>query len=186
VRKVYMCYTVIRYTMVEEDQDWEKFERRMEELSRKLERLSEVIEESLAKSLSRAVKKTARMSIITPGTTVEMRAGPEGVVIRRPIPIRGLDRRLYERIRDLAAETGRTVGQVMNEAMRFYLIHVDLVELERERERILERLREISVPGTLEDEEVREILKKEYLEMLSEVKRRISELKSKKSDQEGE
>ncbi len=164
--------------MVEEDRDWEEFERRMEELSRKLERLSEVIEESLAKSLSRAVRKTARMSITTPGATVGMRAGPEGVV-RRPIPIRGLDRRLYERIRDLAAEEGRTVGQVMNEAMRFYLNHFDLVELERERERILERLREISVPGTLEDEEVREILKKEYLEMLSEVKGRIAELKSK-------
>ncbi len=169
--------------MVEEDRDWEEFERRMEELSRKLERLSEVIEESLAKSLSRAVRKTARMSIITPGATVEMRAGPDEVVIKRPIPIRGLDRRLYERIRDLAVETSRTVGQVMNEAMKFYLTHMDLVELERERERILERLKEISVPGILEDEEVREILKKEYLEMLREVKERIAELKFKQRGQ---
>ncbi len=164
--------------MVGSEADWEEFERRMEELSKKLERLSEVIEESLTRSLSRAAKKAARMSIITPGTTVEVRTGPEEVVMRRPIPIRGLDRRLYERIRDLAAETGRTVGQVMNEAMRFYLSRVDLAELEAERERVLERLRVVGAPGAVEDEEVREILKREYLEILEEIKERMSRLRS--------
>jgi len=40
---------------------------------------------------------------------------------RRIVSIRGVDRRLYEEIAVLARETGRTIGEVLNEAMRMFL-----------------------------------------------------------------
>lgn len=45
--------------------------------------------------------------------------GPEGE--KKTVTIRGIDKELYERILVLARETGKTVGEIINEAMRLLL-----------------------------------------------------------------
>ena len=40
--------------------------------------------------------------------------------------IRGIDQTLYSRITAIAKEMGKTVGEIMNEAMRFYLVMCEM------------------------------------------------------------
>ena len=40
---------------------------------------------------------------------------------KKVVSIRGVDKKLYEEIATLARETGRTVGEVINEAMKLFL-----------------------------------------------------------------
>ncbi|HDM92234.1 MAG TPA: hypothetical protein ENG69_02430 [Candidatus Korarchaeota archaeon] len=170
------------------EEDWEEeLERRLEELEEKIERMTELLSERLTKSIEKMASKAARIAVETPKAGIMIKAAPGEVIVHRPIPIRRLDRRLYERIRDLARERGVTVGEVMNEAMRFYLLHHDLAELEEERKRILQKLEEVGIPGAIEDPEIRDLLRKEYVSMLEEVKKRIAELRAKlKEEEEGE
>jgi len=39
----------------------------------------------------------------------------------RPITVRGIDRELYNKLKSIANELGKTVGEVFNEAMKFFL-----------------------------------------------------------------
>jgi len=167
------------------EEDWEEeLERRLEELEEKIERMTELLSERLTKSIEKMASKAARIAVETPKAGIMIKAAPGEVIVHRPIPIRRLDRRLYERIRDLARERGVTVGEVMNEAMRFYLLHHDLAELEEERKRILQKLEEVGIPGAIEDPEIRDLLRKEYVSMLEEVKKRIAELRAKLKEEE--
>lgn len=171
--------------MSDRDDEWDEFERRLEELEEKIERITEILSERLSRSIERIMSKTARMAIEAPKAGIMIKAAPGEVIVHRPIPIRRLDKKLYEQIRDLARERGVTVGDVMNEAMRFYLLHHDLAELERERKRILQKLEEVGIPGAIEDPEIRDLLRKEYVSMLEEVKKRIEELRAKLEERGG-
>jgi len=97
--------------------------------------------------------------------------------VARPIPIRRLDRELYERVKRIAEVRGLPVGEVVNEALRFYLENCDLAYLEAEKMRVAERLTEIGMPGFIMDEEIREYLKGLYMERLEEIEERIRELR---------
>jgi len=165
-----------------EVEEYEELSRAIKRLTGEIESMVEsiarAVEEGVARGLSRAGRP--RMIMVSPlGVRVE---GPErveirrGEILRRPVPIRRLDRALYSRIKEIAESTGRTVGEVMNEAMEFYLRHRDLAYLESLRERLLAKLQEVGVPGILEDD-VREILVREYSERLKEVKEEIERLK---------
>ncbi|RLF04617.1 MAG: hypothetical protein DRK00_06325 [Thermoprotei archaeon] len=100
-------------------------------------------------------------------------------VLTRPIPIRRLDRELYERVKRIAEARRLPVGEVMNEALRFYLENYDLAYLEAEKMRLANRLAEIGMPGFIQDEEIREYLKSLYMEKLEEIEERIRELRRK-------
>jgi tetrahydromethanopterin S-methyltransferase subunit G len=163
--------------MEENEEDWEK---RWEEFEKRWEEWAEELSKRIGLAVEKAMRGAFRGAMLGPRAIVAV--GPklldEQDWLRRPIPIRNLSRSLYSRIREIAERRGIKVGEVMNEAMRFYLSRYDEATLEREKERILRKIEEIGAPGYAEPE-VRDLLLKEYQEMLNEVKKRLSELRSK-------
>ncbi len=165
--------------MDEGEEDWEE---KWEEFEKRWEEWAEEFGKRIGLMIDSAMRKAFRAAMHGPRAVVSVRRVlEEEDWHRRPIPIRNLSRTLYSRIREIAERRGVTVGEVMNEAMNFYLKMYDKAVLEREKERILERIEEIGKPGYAEPE-VRELLLKEYQEMLDEVKRRLSELKGKEEE----
>ncbi|RLG46859.1 MAG: hypothetical protein DRO06_03745 [Thermoproteota archaeon] len=165
-----------------EEGGYEELSRAIERLTREIESMAESIARAVEEGVARGLSRSGRPRMITVSPLGVRVEGPErveirrGDILRRPVPIRRLDRALYSRIKEIAEETGRTVGEVMNEAMEFYLRHRDLAYLEGLRDRLLTRLQEVGVPGALEDD-VREILIREYSERLREVKEEIERLR---------
>ncbi|HIE23754.1 MAG TPA: hypothetical protein EYP68_05950 [Candidatus Korarchaeota archaeon] len=168
--------------MKENEEDWEKG---WEEFEKRWEEWAEELSKRIGLAVEKAMRGAFRGAMLGPRAIVAV--GPklldEQDWLRRPIPIRNLSRSLYSRIREIAERRGVKVGEVMNEAMKFYLSRYDEATLEREKERILSKIQEIGVPEYAEPE-VRDLLLKEYQEMLSEVKKRLSELRS-KSEEKG-
>ncbi len=161
----------------------EELERRIEELERKLEEIAEELSRKIGTMVEKTMREAIKGAMIGPRTLVAIGPRIEEEWIRRPIPIRNLDRSLYTRIKEIADRRGLTVGEVMNEAMRFYLNKYDVATLEKEKERILRKIEEIGTLGYAEPE-VRELLLKEYQEMLNEIEKKISELKKRAEGEE--
>ncbi|HDN01711.1 MAG TPA: hypothetical protein ENF42_01910 [Candidatus Bathyarchaeota archaeon] len=80
-------------------------------------------------------------------------------------------------MRRLAVRRGMTVGQLINDAMRYYLENYDKLTLKSRKLQILRRLQEIGTPGVV-DPEVRNILKKELEEELDRINKRLEELEN--------
>jgi len=157
----------------------ENWEERWEEFEKRWEEWAEEFSKRIGLMIEKAIRGAFRGAMLAPRAVVAVRPRlleEEAHWHKRPIPIRNLDRTLYSRIREIAEIKGVTIGEVMNEAMSFYLTRYDEATLEREKQEILRKIEEISM---LPDD-VKELLLKEYQEMLSEVKRRLSELRSKK------
>lgn len=169
----------------EEDMEkrWKEYEKRWEEwaeeLSRRIgdsmDRIGDSVERALSKSLKAAAKgPRVLMYDVAPHRMREKR-------FRRPIPIRNLDRELYRSMRDLAEERGVKTGEIINEAMRYYLEHADPATLEKEKKGLLKRLENVSTDQAM-DEDIRKALEQEYTQMLNEVKQRIEKLKKEKEE----
>jgi len=94
----------------------------------------------------------------------------------RPIPIRNLDRELYENIKEIAEARGLTIGEVVNEALRFYLENYSLAYLESRRLKLAEKLREISLVLTHEPS-IKEYLKNFYMNELEKIEKKLEELR---------
>ena len=160
-----------------ESEDWEE---KWEEFEKKWEEWAEELSEKIGLAIEKAAKSAFKGAMLGPRAIVAVRPRllEQGDWLRRPIPIRNLSRSLYSRIREMAESIGVTVGEIMNEAMSFYLKKHDVATLEKEKERILRKIEEIGKSDYAEPE-IRELLLKEYREMLNEVKERLSELKGK-------
>ena len=102
----------------------------------------------------------------------------------RPIPIRNLDRELYENVKEIAEARGLTVGEVVNEALRFYLENYNLAYLQSKRMKLIEKLKELGIPGFIQDRDIKEYLKNLYIEELERVNKRIEELQGKRETTE--
>ncbi|RLG39589.1 MAG: hypothetical protein DRO05_08460 [Thermoproteota archaeon] len=162
------------------DEEREEWEERWEEFEKRWEEWAEEFSKRIGLIIEKAIRGAFRGAMLAPRAVVAVRPRlleEEVHWHKRPIPIRNLSRTLYSRIREIAESRGVTIGEVMNEAMSFYLMRYDEATLEREKQEILKKIEEI---GGLPDPDVRELLLREYQEILSEVKRRLSELRSKK------
>ncbi len=166
-----------------EEEGGEDWEERWEEFEKRWEEWADELGKKIGLAIEKAMRSAFRGAMLGPRAIVAVRPKllEEGDWLRRPIPIRNLSRSLYSRIREMAESIGVTVGEMMNEAMSFYLKKHDVATLEKEKERILRKIEEIGKPGYAEPE-VRELLLKEYQEMLNEVKKRLSELKGKEEE----
>lgn len=145
----------------------------MEQLDEMIERM---VEEKIRELIEERVDRKIERSI------EEFRMGARGkmMLARRlthPIPIRNLDRKLYMEMRRLAVRRGMTVGQLMNDAMKYYLENHDKLALKRRKLQILQRLQKIGIPGAV-DPEVRDLLKKELEEELERINKRLEELEN--------
>jgi len=116
------------------------------------------------------------MELIPEISRVEKRYGRTEV---RPIPIRNLNRELYEYVKKIAETRGLTIGEVINEALRFYLENYNLAYLESKRAKLMEKLKEIGMAGFIIDREIREYLKSLYMEELEKIEEKIKELHEK-------
>ncbi len=152
----------------------EEFERiTSEKLEKMIERMiEEKIEELIEERIGRRIERNLE--------GFRIGAGGKKMMIRRfahPVPIRNLDKDLYMRMRRVAARKGVPVGQLINEAMKYYLENYDKLSLKRRKLKILRRLQEIGSPGAL-DPEVRDILKKELEEELDRVNKRLEDIEN--------
>ncbi len=162
----------------EEEERKELVEKEIEEaVAGKIdEMLERIIEEKIENLIERRLGRRIERNI------EEYMIAPEGkrILIRRfthPIPIRNLNRNLYMRMRKLAAKKGVPVGQLINEAMKYYLENHDQIALKKRKLQILRRLRSIGVPGAMQ-QDVRDILKKELEEELNRINKRLKELET--------
>ena len=160
-----------------------KIEERLDKIEETLNRrIEEIIEEAidrrLKKGLNMEVEELVRSA--PNGSTTRVVFGPRRrllVMKKTPIPIRNLNLELYRRMRKLAYSRGLTVGEIFNEAMRYYLENYDELRLMNRKKRVLERLERIGTPGFLTDAEVRDTVKKELMRELEKINKRLDQLK---------